>query len=77
VENPKVGDHTNDAQAEDFFAYRSAVDILAALGPGENPLATHAEQTSCSTRVANRFPPLAHSGEGDKQQDFYFFGNQA
>jgi len=57
----------------DFLAYRLAVDILATLGPGENPLATHAEQASCSTPVANRFPPLAHSGDGYKQQIFSFF----
>ena len=56
----------------DFLAYRLAVDILATLGSGENRLATRVEQTSCSTRVANRFPPLAHSGEGDKQQTFSF-----
>ena len=48
------------------------MDILATLGPGENPLATHAEQASCSTPVANRFPPLAHRGDGYKQQIFSF-----
>jgi len=56
----------------DFLAYRLAVDILATLGSGENRLATRVEQLVCSTRVANRFPPLAHSGEGDKQQTFSF-----
>jgi len=49
------------------------VDILATLGAGENPLATHAEQASGSTPVANRVPPLAHRGDSYKQQIFYFF----
>jgi len=49
-----------------------AVGILAALGAGETPLATHAEQASCSTPVANGVPPLTHSGEGDNNRLFLF-----
>jgi len=39
---------------------------------GETPLATYAEQTSCSTPVANRVLPLTHSGDGDNNRLFLF-----